>query len=166
MNHSSHVFSGNPLNRGHIERRSEKWLSEATRDHSSRFLLFYGSKVGLLKHQETCLLRTNSQFIDDFNIQTTPIFLGLMNKKAHFVINAEESNIPIKTLCSKFNCSFEEIRPAAEQISKEEASIIEQLKSMDLETKLYDILYEHPKKSKSIMNTNVKEFLIEKYSLS
>jgi len=129
MNHSSHVFSGNPLNRGHIERRSEKWLSEATRDHSSRFLLFYGSKVGLLKHQKTCLLWTNSQFIDDFNIQTTPIFLGLMNKKAHFVINAEESNIPIKTLCSKFNCSFEEIRPAAEQISKEEASIIAQAHS-------------------------------------
>ncbi len=64
MNHSSHVFSGNPLDRGHIERRSEKWLSEATRDHSSRFLLFYGSKVGLSKHPKKSLLWTNTEVID------------------------------------------------------------------------------------------------------
>jgi len=129
MNSSSHVFSGNPLDRGHRERRDEKWLLETAGSPSSKFLLFYGSQVALSQDQKKSLLWTNPEVMDDFNIQTTPIFLGLMNKQAHFVIDAEKSNIPTKLLCSKFNCTFEEIRPAAEKVSKEEASIIAQAHS-------------------------------------
>jgi NAD+ diphosphatase len=129
MNYSPHIFSGNPLDRGHRERRDEKWLSEATRAHSSKFLVFYASKVALLEPLKNALVWVNTKVVNDLNIQTPPIFLGLLNKQAHFAINAEKSNIPIKTLCSKFNCSFEEIRQAAEKISKEEASIIAQAHS-------------------------------------
>ena len=33
-----HIFAGNPLNRGEVERRDEDWLKEKAKDLTSKFL--------------------------------------------------------------------------------------------------------------------------------
>lgn len=129
MNYPPHVFAGNPLDRGHRERRDEKWLSQATEKDTAKFLVFYDSKVPLLKPLQDSLAWTSLKNINNLNIQINPIFLGLLNGQAYFAIDLGKSNLSLDTLSSKLNCSFEETRQAAEKISKPEAGIIAQASS-------------------------------------
>ena len=40
-----HIFAGNPLDRGEVERRDENWINEKAKDPTSRFLPMRGPGV-------------------------------------------------------------------------------------------------------------------------
>ena len=52
---TTHVFSGNPLDRGDVQRRDEDWLAQAARDPRSRFLPLWRLDILLRNGDQTQL---------------------------------------------------------------------------------------------------------------
>ena len=81
----THVFAGNPVDRGEVERRDEEWLTAQGSDPASRMLPMWKLNVPVSAEQELSWLN-----IDDLrrlNVEAEPIFLGLIDGVSHFVVD-------------------------------------------------------------------------------
>jgi len=89
-----HVFAGNPLDRGEVHRRDQKWLAEQAGNARSRFLPLWQLNVLIQAAQETRLGWVSPADIAHLDIAVPPVLLGLQNDIAHFAIDVSQLGDP------------------------------------------------------------------------
>ncbi len=124
-----HVFAGNPLDRGDVQRRQPQWLEEQAENPHSRFLPLWQLNVPLRTISETQLGWLHPAEIEALNIETPPVFLGLLEGVSHFAIDVSQLDDPQKELNLDDGWRFVESRAAATQVSAAEAGILAQSRS-------------------------------------
>ena len=83
---SYHVFSGNPLSRGEIERRDEQWIGDVASGNIANFVIMKDGEVFVLSGDEYELVLLNNSDLQEFGIENSnTLFLGTLDSKAYFV---------------------------------------------------------------------------------
>ena len=127
-----HIFAGNPLHRGEVERRDEDWIDAQVREASSRFLPMRGPQVLVRDGADAAGATAGLGWLPwrDLSPQLTaaaPLFLGLLDGIAHFAIDLSKEAAAASVAESRPDCHFEEARAAAESLlSGPEAGILAQ----------------------------------------
>ncbi len=127
-----HIFAGNPLHRGEVERRDEDWIDAQVREPSSRFLPMRGPQVLVRDGVDAVGAAAGLGWLAwrDLTPHLTaaaPLFLGLLDGIAHFAIDLSQEEAAAAVAESRPDCHFEEARAAAESLlSGPEAGILAQ----------------------------------------
>jgi NAD+ diphosphatase len=121
-----HVFAGNPLDRGDVQRRDEQWLEAQATNPLSRFLPLWQLNVLIRAEPETRLGWLSSAEIGRFELDTPPVFLGLLEGVAHFAIDISQLGDPQHELNLDQTWRFEEARAAAAHLNPAETGILAQ----------------------------------------
>ncbi len=127
-----HIFAGNPLHRGEVERRDEDWIDAQVREPSSRFLPMRGPQVLVRDGTDAAGTVAGLGWLAwrDLTPHLTaaaPLFLGLLEGVAHFAIDLSREEAAAAAAASQPDCHFEEARSAAESLlSGPEAGILAQ----------------------------------------
>ena len=120
----THVFAGNPLDRGEVERRDEEWLTAQAGDPASRMLPMWQLNVPVsADHALTWMSRDD---LSRLTLDAEPIFLGLLDGVSHFVVDVsavERGDIERNGL------TFEDARTTAEYMSPTDSGIVAQARS-------------------------------------
>ena len=122
-----HIFAGNPLDRGEVERRDEDWINEKAKDPTSRFLPMRGPGVLVTADGADGEVADGSAeasrlgWLDWSELEphvTTafPLFLGLLDGTAHFVIDLSKDEAAAGPIEALDGYRFEEARAAAESL--------------------------------------------------
>ncbi len=120
----THVFAGNPLDRGEVERRNEEWLTAQAGDPASRILPMWQLNVPV--SPEHTLSWINPDDLQRLNVGAEPIFLGLLGGVSHFVADvsaAERSDI------ERDGLTFEDARTTAGYMSGADSGIVAQARA-------------------------------------
>jgi NAD+ diphosphatase len=121
-----HVFAGNPLDRGDVQRRDQQWLDAQAKNPQSRFLPLWQLNVLVRSESETRLGWVDPAEITRLEIDVSPVFLGLLGGVAHFAIDVSQLGDPRHELNLDETWRFEEARAAAAQLGSAEAGILAQ----------------------------------------
>ena len=120
----THVFAGNPLDRGEVERRDEEWLTAQASDPASLLLPMWQLNVPVSSdHALTWMSPAEAQSL---NVEAEPMFLGLLDGVSHFVIDvssAERGDV------EKDGLTFEDARTTAEYMSSADSGIVAQARA-------------------------------------
>jgi NAD+ diphosphatase len=124
-----HIFAGNPLDRGDVDRRDEPGLEAMFKDPKSRVLPM--SKLNPLVQvgSEPRLGWLSTADMARLDIDVKPIFLGRMDGVAHFALDISEVHDPVHELNLTDAWSFEESRSAAMLIPGPETGILAQCRA-------------------------------------
>ena len=120
----THVFAGNPVDRGEVERRDEEWLTAQVNDPASRMLPMWQLNVPVSSDQTLTWLNVDD--LRRLRVDAAPIFLGLLDRRSHFVVDvsaAERSDV------EKDGLTFEDARTTAEYLSGPESGIVAQARA-------------------------------------
>ena len=120
----THVFAGNPLDRGEVERRDEEWLTAQASDPSSLMLPMWQLNVPV--SSDHALTWMPPEEIQRLNVEGEPIYLGRLNGVSHFVLDVssvERSDI------EKDGLTFEDARTTAEYMSGTDSGIVAQARA-------------------------------------
>ena len=145
MDFYKHIFAGNPLDRGEVERRDENWIADQARDVASRYLPIRGPHV-LVKDQQsrgnTDAPSSANPALDDGEpalgwlswrdletraAEAPAFYLGMLDGVAHFTIDLSGDEDAAAAVEATDGYRFEEARSAAENLlSGTEAAIMAQ----------------------------------------
>ncbi len=133
MNHRPpHIFAGNPLDRGEVERRDEDWISHKAGDPSSRFLPMRGPDV-LVTNGASAGAAPGLGWLGWAELEprltaaASPLFLGILDGRAYFVVDLSKDDRAASAVATRDGYRFEEARAAAESLlSGPEAGILAQ----------------------------------------
>ena len=120
----THVFAGNPLDRGEVERRNEEWLAAQASDPASRMLPMWQLNVPV--SAEHALTWMNPDDLLGLNAGKVPIFLGSLDGISHFVVDVsgmERGDI------ERDGLTFEDARTTAEYMSSTDTGIVAQARA-------------------------------------
>ena len=120
----THVFAGNPLDRGEVERRDEGWLSTQASDPASRMLPMWQLNVPVSADHTLTWLSIDE--IRQFNIEAEPIFLGILEGRSHFVVDVSSLD---REEIERDGLTFEDARSTAEYMSGPESGMVAQARS-------------------------------------
>ena len=125
----SHVYAGNPLDRGDRERRDEAWLKDKAKDPGSKFLPLSDLNVLIANgsHQGLGWLDLND--IARLGIDTGEVFLGLRDGDAYFAIDISNSQRAVQELQESGDWRFEDARSATEYLSGPDSGIVAQART-------------------------------------
>ena len=123
-----HIFAGNPLDRGEAERRDEKWLADRARQADSCFLPMHNLNVLVNAGPPAALAWLDYDEVDALNTDAEPVFLGLLDGKAHFVADVSDVADARRVLASGGR-RFEDCRSAAERMVGPQTGIIAQARA-------------------------------------
>jgi len=126
----THVFAGNPLDRGDVSRRDPQWLEAAAREPSARFLPLWqlnplieergdASRLGWLARAD----------LDRLEVTLPPVFLGIGEGVAHFAIDISEVEDPYHELNLGGRLGFTDARRAAMALPSGESGILAQARA-------------------------------------
>ena len=124
INRITHVFAGNPLNRGEVERRDEEWLSAQAIDPASRMLPMWQLNVPVSADQS--LIWMNPDDLRSLDPDAEPIFLGLLDGVSHFVVDVSGVE---RGLVEQDGLTLEDARTTAEYMSGVDSGIVAQARS-------------------------------------
>ncbi len=120
----THVFAGNPVDRGEVERRDEEWLTAQANDPASRMLPMWQLNVPVSAEQELSWLSVDD--LRRLKVDSEPIFLGLLNGVSHFVVDVSSAD---RSAIELGGLAFEDARTTAEYLSGPESGIVAQARS-------------------------------------
>ena len=131
MDFYQHVFAGNPLDRGEVERRDENWIAEKAKDSASRFLPMRGPHVlvnaAAAGNGEPALGWLGWQDLESHVNGASPLLLGMQDGTTYFAIDLTREEEAAAALEATGAYRFEEARAAAENLlSATEAGIMAQ----------------------------------------
>ncbi len=121
-----HVFAGNPLDRGDVQRRDAAWLESQSRNPQSRVLPLWQLHILLQTEPAIELGWLSPVTIEPLHINVPPVFLGLRDNIAHFALDVSEVEEPLEKLNLGEAWQFQEARGAATQLSPESAGVVAQ----------------------------------------
>ena len=120
----THVFAGNPLDRGEVERRDEEWLTAQASDPASLMLPMWQLNVPVSSdHALTWMPAEEKQRL---NVEAEPIFLGLLDGVSHFVLDVSSVE---KSDLERDGLTFEDARTTAEYMSGTDSGIVAQARA-------------------------------------
>lgn len=125
----THIFAGNPLDRGDAERRDPRWLDEQARNPQSRFLPLWQLNVLICDESRMRLGWLGAREVERLATNVPPVFLGLREEVAHFAIDVSTVGDPLHELDLAEPWQFAEARTVATQLSMQEAGIVAQSKA-------------------------------------
>ena len=120
----THVFAGNPMDRGEVERRDEGWLAAQAGNPASRMLPLWQLNVPVSAGQTLAWLS-----VDDWRrlgVSAEPVFLGLRDGRAHFAVDVSGAD---RGDLEQGGVTFEDARNAAEYLSGPDSGIAAQARS-------------------------------------
>lgn len=122
----THVFAGNPLDRGDTYRRDPQWLAEQAHHPQSRYLPLWQLNVLIQDEHEPRLGWVGAADIARLQVDVPPVFLGLQDGVAHFTLDVSQIGDPRHELALDDTWRFEESRAAATVLGTAEAGILAQ----------------------------------------
>ena len=120
----THVFAGNPLDRGEVERRDEDWLTAQASDPSSLILPMWQLNVPVAG--DHALSWMSPEAIQRLNVEGEPIFLGMLDGVSHFVIDVSSLD---RSDIERDGLTFEDARTTAEYMSSADTGIVAQARA-------------------------------------
>ena len=128
-----HVYAGNPLDRGDQVRRDEEWLSQRAEDPGSKFLPMWDLNVLIANANDSQgpegLGWLGINEMGELGIDGSPIFLGLSEGTAHFVVDISSNDRAVKGLRDGGHWRFEDARRATESLSGADSGIVAQARA-------------------------------------
>ena len=121
-----HVYAGNPLNRGERQRRDERWISARAVDPDSRFLPL--RELNILVSGDG-LAWVGVDDLAGLGVEAAPVFLGLMDDRAHFAIDVSGLAGAASQLEAGDEKRFEDARAVAGYLSGPDAGIVAQARA-------------------------------------
>jgi len=131
MDFYQHVFAGNPLDRGEVERRDEDWIAARATDPDSRFLPMRGPHVlvnaAATGSGEPALGWLPWNSLAPHVTDPSPLLLGMLEGTTYFAIDLGGDEPAAVAVEAMGGYRFEEARAAAETLlSATEAGIMAQ----------------------------------------
>ena len=123
-----HTFAGNPLDRGETVRRDEGWIADRARQWDSRFLPMHNLNVLVDSGPPPSLAWLDYDEFAALDLDSEPVFLGLLDDRAHFVADVSESQVAHRELATGGR-RFEDCRSAAERMGGPQSGIIAQARA-------------------------------------
>lgn len=120
----THVFAGNPLDRGEVERRDEDWLTAQASHPASLMLPMWQLNVPV--SEDHSLTWMNPEAVKRLNVEAEPIFLGLLDGVSHFVIDVSSVE---RTNIERDGLTFEDARTTAEYMSSTDSGMVAQARA-------------------------------------
>ena len=111
-----HVFAGNPLDHGDVQRRDQRWLDEQAERPRSRFLPLWQLNVLIRDEVSLRLGWLGPDALAPCKNGVPPVFLGLLDGVAHFAIDVSALDEPRAELHLVDGWRFEDARTAAPQL--------------------------------------------------
>ena len=124
-----HVYAANPLDRGERERRDEEWIARAAKDPTSRLLPLRDLNVPIAPDLAQGLIWLTPEDLDRLGVTAEPMFLGLLEGVAHFVVDLSGHEQAALTLQDTGVLTFEDARAATEYVSAPDSGIIAQARA-------------------------------------
>lgn len=121
-----HIFAGNPLDRGDVQRRDDVQLAALFASPETRVLPMWQLNVLVQSNPHTALGWIGAADVERLDIDVKPIFLGFMDRKAHFALDISEVHDPVHELNLPESWRFEEARSAAAELPGPETGILAQ----------------------------------------
>ena len=125
----SHIYSGNPLDRGDRERRDEKWISDRAKDPMSKFLPMWDLNVLISEGQQHSLGWLGIDDLGGLGVDTGAIFLGLLDEVAYFVIDISDNARAVQELREGGDWRFEDARAVTELLKVSDSGIVAQARA-------------------------------------
>ncbi len=120
MDFYQHVFAGNPLDRGEVERRDENWIAEQARSPHSRFLPMRGPHVLVNADAEgsggPALGWLSWADLESHVTGAAPLLLGMLDGTTYFAIDLTGEGEAAEAVEAMGGYRFEEARAAAETL--------------------------------------------------
>ena len=125
----SHIYAGNPLDRGDVERRDEEWLAAKAKDPKSRFLPMSDLNVLIAVGSQEELGWLSFDDLNRLGVDGSAIFLGLKGDDAHFVVDISNNEGAVSELRESTERRFEDARTATEVLSGADSGIVAQARA-------------------------------------
>ena len=120
MDFYQHVFAGNPLDRGEVERRDEDWIARMATDPDSRFLPMRGPHVlvnaAATGSGEPALGWVGWKDLEPHVTDPSPLLLGMLEGTTYFAIDLGKDEPAAVAVEAMGGYRFEEARAAAETV--------------------------------------------------
>ena len=126
---TSHVYAGNPLDRGNRERRDEKWIADRANDLRSKFLPLLDLEVLVLEGPRNALGWLGIEELRRLGIDTSVIFLGLLEETAYFAVDIGKNERAVRRLLESGKWGFVDARAATELLNGSDAGIVAQARA-------------------------------------
>ncbi len=125
----SHVYSGNPVDRGEKERRDDQWLADRAKDPTSKFLPLHDLNVLVTDGGEGGLGWVGADDLERLEVDASPMFLGLLDGTAHFVVDISAQEKAVSELSQANGFRFVDARSVTEIISGSDSGIVAQARA-------------------------------------
>tara|TARA_Y100001936_G_scaffold252025_1_gene310135 strand:- start:2796 stop:3770 length:975 start_codon:yes stop_codon:yes gene_type:complete len=127
----THIFAGNPFDRGDHARRDEDALKKMVRQQNARILPFHNLQPLVRRSPEAELAWIGHEFLYDLPEEAGgPKFLGLDSaQNPHFAVDISKVEDPSGIAALAENGAFEDGRMAATEIPQEQSGILAQARS-------------------------------------
>ncbi len=126
---TSHVYAGNPLDRGNRERRDEEWIGDRANDLRSKFLPLLDLEVLVLEGPRNALGWLGIEELRRLGVDTSVIFLGLLEETAYFAVDIGKNERAVGRLLESGKWSFVDARAATELLNGSDAGIVAQARA-------------------------------------
>jgi len=124
----THVYSGNPVDRGEKERRDDQWIADKAKDATSKFLPLRDLNV-LVTDGEDRLGWIGAADLNRLDIHSSPVFLGLLGETAHFTVDISAQNKAVAELSNRNGYRFVDARSVTEILSGPDSGIVAQARA-------------------------------------
>ncbi|MEE8472386.1 MAG: NAD(+) diphosphatase [Dehalococcoidia bacterium] len=125
----SHIYSGNPLDRGDRERRDEQWIADMTGDRTSKFLPMRDLNVLISQGPQNGLGWLNADDIRQLGIESGALFLGLSGRVACFMVDISDNEQAVRELTDGGAHRFVDARAVTDFLSGADSGIVAQARA-------------------------------------
>ncbi len=125
----SHIYSGNPLDRGDQQRRDQKWITDMAGDPTSKFLPMQDLTVPVSRASQDSLGWLSVSQMRELGINHSALFLGLLNGEACFVVDISGQEQAIRKLSEGGSYRYVDARTVTELLSGTDSGIVAQARA-------------------------------------
>ena len=124
----THVYSGNPVDRGEKERRDDQWIAGKAKDSASKFLPLRDLNI-LVNDVEGGLGWVGVADLERLGVNASPVFLGLLGNTAHFTVDISAQDKAVAELSDGNGFRFVDARSVTEILSGPDSGIVAQARA-------------------------------------
>ena len=125
----THVYSGNPVDRGETVRRDDEWLADKAKDSTSKFLPLRDLNVLVTDNGQDGLGWMGVSDLDRLGVNASPVFLGLLGETAHFTVDISGQDKAVAELSDGSGFRFVDARSVTEILSGPDSGIVAQARA-------------------------------------